>query len=122
MALVVLPSDHLEADLSLATEIALHLELEELHVFTYVDQAPESEAPESEVAPAPARAAEPAPEGGLARLAAALDELFERVADLIAPWSVPESRQPKMGKLRRRASRSTPACSTDTTSRSLRST
>ena len=115
MALVVLPSDHLEADLTLATEIALHLELEELHVFTYVDEVPEGR-------PAPAADAEPEQPGGLARLAAALDELFERVADLIAPWSVPESRQPKTGKLRRRASRSTPACSTDTTSRSLRST
>jgi hypothetical protein len=111
MALVVLPSDHLEADLALATEITLHLELEELHVFTYVDAAPVPE-------PAP----EPEREGGLARIAGALDELFERVADLVAPWSVPESRQPKMGKLRRRASRSTPDWSTDTTSRSLRST
>jgi hypothetical protein len=108
MALVILPPDHRDADLSLATRIAVGLELEELHVFMNVE-------PTVTRAPAPG----PARRSGLARLAAAVDELFERVADLLAPWS---ARQPKTGKLRRRASRSTPACSADTTSRSLRST
>jgi hypothetical protein len=89
MALLTMPQDHSAADLALAEQLADILELEEMHVFLYVHPRP-------------------APEGLLPRLLAAADELFERVADLVAPWSVPESRQPKTGKLRRAASRSTP--------------
>ena len=110
MALVILPPDHRDADLSLASRIAMELELEELHVFVNV----EADA---------VRAAEPQPElgssGGFTGLLAAVDGLLERIADLLAPWS---GNQPKTGKLRRRANRSTPDCNTDTTSRSLRST
>ena len=111
MALVILPSDHRDADLSLASLIAMELELEELHVFVNVDPA--------------ARVTEPRPEGEagssgtFAGLLAAVDGLLERLADALTPRS---GDQPKTGKQRRRASRSTPDCNTDTTSRSLRST
>ena len=104
MAFVTLPGDHQEADLALATRIAALLELEELHVFESVPAA-------GTLALVPR-----APRTGLL---AAVDSVFERLADTLAPWS---ARQPNTGKLRRRASRSTPAWSAATTSRSLRST
>ena len=105
MAFVTLPGDHQEADLTIAARIASLLELEELHVFEPV-----------RVEPGALALAPPARRGGLL---AAIDHAFERLADLVAPWS---ATQPKIGKLRRRASRSTPAWSAATTSRSLRST
>jgi hypothetical protein len=110
MALVILPPDHRHTDLSLASRIALHFELAELHVFLSIDPA--------EAAAAEPRD-EPSGEGAFGWLVAAVDELIDLVADLLPPWG---TRQPKTGKLRRRASRSTPACSDATTSRSLRST
>ena len=109
MALVILPSDHREADLSLASRIAMELELEELHVFVNMEPG-EAAAPAGESASG---------RGAFAGLVAAVDGMLERLADLLAPWS---GSQPNTGKLRRRASRSTPDCNTATTSRSLRST
>ena len=105
MAFVTLPGDHQEADLALATRIAALLELEELHVFESV--------------PAGAGTLALVPRAPRTGLLAAVDSVFERLADTLAPWS---ARQPNTGKLRRRASRSTPAWSAATASRSLRST
>ena len=112
MALVTLPEDHREADLALATRLVAEFELEELHVFERTDLrlAP---------VPPPEAAAQPAPQRHwLSRAFGAVDRFLERLADAVAPWS----RQPNTGNDRRDASRSTPAWSAETTSRSFRST
>ncbi len=88
MAFVTLPPDHQDADLAVASSLASLLELEELYVFVTV--APRDE--------------EPAESGTVRRIADAVDGVLDRIADALAA-----APQPKIGKLRRLASRSTPA-------------